>query len=364
MSSFPLPRPGIEKIKPHMVTSFEYSVPVSIALDSNESALGASARAIEAAAAATVSMHRYHNNTVALLSSEIADNFGLDQSRITVGSGSDELLARIAKAYLGPGSELIRSANGYLKVPNYAYGNDGIPVNAPDKEFTSDIESILSCVTPQTSLVYLANPDNPSGTYIGTDKLRSLIERLPPSVLLVLDCAYEEFVDVADYEPTTNLVEQYNNVVVTRTFSKIYGLAGARVGWMYAHPEVINTLNRIGLTFPIAAPSIAACRAALQDQQHFHRVREFNRHQRAILTQGLQDLNLKTYPSQTNFVLAEFNRGKHAITAEGCAHYLRERGVSIRRFASRAYDDCIRITVGLPHEQERALELMQEAIKA
>lgn len=362
MSSFPSPKPGIDNIKPHMVTTFEYSTPVTTALDSNESALGASQSAIEAAQAASVSMHRYHGTTVSLLSSEIAKAFDLDASRITIGPGSDELLARIARAYLHPGSELIRSTNGYLKVPNYAYASDGIPINAPDREFTSDIESILSCLSEQTRLVYLANPDNPSGTYIGTGQLRSLLDRLPSSVLLVLDCAYEEFVDVEDYEPTTNLVHEYNNVVVTRTFSKIYGLAGARVGWMYANAEIIDCINRIGLTFPIAVSSIAACRAALQDQQHFDRVRAFNNGQRSKLEKSLQALNLKTYPSQTNFVLTEFDQKNSPITAAECAHYLRERGVAIRRFASPAFDNCIRITIGQPMEQQRALDLIREAI--
>jgi len=375
----PTPKKGIGQIKPHMIgAGGTQTVPVTIALDSNESAPGASPYAVSAASAAAASVHRYHNNTLTLLTSAIAERFALDASMITIGPGSDDLLARIARAYLQPGGELIRSANGYLKVPNYAYANDAVPVSAADNAFTADIDSVLSCVTERTQLVYLANPDNPSGTYVSTKALRALIKQLPRSTMLVLDCAYEEYVDQDDHQDTTTLVEEFDNVVVTRTFSKVFGLAGARVGWMYANPEIIDVINRIGLTFPLASSSIAACVAALNDRSHFDQVLSTNLTLRNELQQRLTNMGLTIYPSQTNFVLAMFSpdrvKNTSATSSESIAHndwcpaleatkYLRNHGVAIRRFASPAYHDCARITVGLESEQDYALNLLEQWIE-
>ena len=171
----PEPKDGIDNIKPHMLGDAEIDLPpVSIALDSNECAMGASQLAIEAAQAASPTLSRYKIDAASVMASAIAARFSIDVNRIAIGPGSDELLARLARAYLTPGSELIRSANGYLKVPNYAFANDATPVSAPDSEFTASVDSILKCVTKKTKMVYLANPDNPSGTYLPNREINRL----------------------------------------------------------------------------------------------------------------------------------------------------------------------------------------------
>ena len=345
----PEPKKGIGNIKPHMLAEAALdSPPISIALNSNESAFGPSLCAVEAAKAATTNLERYFENPRDVLAPAIAETFGLDVERITIGQGSDDLLARLARAYLEPGSELIRSVNGYLKIPNYAHANDAIPVAAPDDAFKASVDAILDCVTPKTRMVYLANPENPAGSYLSGTKIRRLHAGLPEHILLVLDCAYEEYVDATDYEPGHKLVEEFENVVMTRTFSKIYGLAGARMGWLYGSREIVDIVSRISLTFPVASPTIAATLAALEDKNHIQFVRQENSRLRKAMTQSLINMGLKVYPSQTNFLLVEFPDSTKS--AADASIYLRQKGIAVRRFASPAYKDCIRITLGFESE--------------
>ena len=347
--SAPRARQGINQIKPHMLMhNNDPGTVASIVLNSNESAFGPTANAIKAAHCAISSIERYYENPAQILVPAIAKRFNLNKDYIAIGPGSDDLLARLARAFLEPGSELIRSRNGYLKVPNYAHANDAIPVHAQDKHFTAQVDSLLEKVTKQTRIVYLANPDNPSGTYLSHQEIKRLHAQLPAHVLLILDCAYEDYVDDKNYTATQVLVEKTNNVVMTRTFSKIFGLAGARIGWIYAHPDIIDVINRIGLTFPVASPSLAAAIVALEDTGHTNYVYESTCRLRTQLSQALNDKGLTVYPSQANFVLVEFPDPKH--TALEAYNYLNRHGISTRRFASPAFNDCIRITIGLAHE--------------
>lgn len=339
------PKTGISRIKAHMLsdTANDYP-PVSIALNSNESAFGPSQYAIQAARASVANIQRYLENPTALLAPAIAQQHGLRQQQIAIGNGSDDLLARLARVYLESGTEMVRSCNGYLKTPNYAYANNADVISADDDNFTPSVDAILQCITQRTRMVYLANPENPAGTYLGGDEIRRLHQALADNILLVLDCAYEEYVDADDYESGLVLAGEADNVVTTRTFSKIYGLAGARVGWMYGSGEIIDLVARIGLTFPVASSSVAAALAALDDQAHLQRVFETNCRLRDSFSAAMQKLGLKVYPSQTNFVLLEFP--DESRSAAGCAHYLRHRGISVRRFASAAYHDCVRVSIG------------------
>lgn len=351
--SLPLPKQGIDRIKAHMLSGTEGDFPpVGIALHSNESAFGPSPNATAAAQAATIGLERYLEEPELALAPAIADRFALDERRIAVGQGSDDLLARLARAYLEPGSEMIRSANGYPKAQNYAHANDAVPVAAPDADLTASVDAILDRVTERTRMVYLANPDNPSGSHLAGPELRRLHEGLPDHVLLVLDCAYEEYVDAPDYEPGHKLVEAAENVVMTRTLSKIFGLAGARVGWLYGPPAVVDTVTRIGLTFPVSSPSVAAAVAALQDEAHTRHVYAENARLRGELSRSLGALGLKVRPSQTNFLLVEFP--DPARSAEAAWVSLGRKGIAVRRFAAPAYRDCVRITLGLESEVKAA----------
>jgi histidinol-phosphate aminotransferase len=347
------PKQGIYNIKPHMLSDAASDYPpVSIALDSNENAFGPSRYAIEAARAAASNLERYLENPAPLLARALARRHALDADRIAIGNGSDDLLARLARVFLDQDSEMIRSRNGYLKTPNYAHANNAVPIAADDVEFTACVDAILERVTGRTRLVYLANPENPAGSYLSGAEIRRLHQALPGQVLLVLDCAYEEYVDADDYEAGQILAGEADNVVMTRTFSKIHGLAGARVGWMYGSTEIVDLVGRIGLTFPLASSSVAAAIAGLEDAGHVDHVFEINRRLRNEFSESMAGLGLKVYPSQANFVLLEFPAG--AGSAVDCADFLRRRGISTRRFASPAYARCIRVTIGYEADMQAA----------
>ncbi|MEX0317455.1 MAG: histidinol-phosphate transaminase [Ruegeria sp.] len=345
----PTPRPGVDRIKAHMLGAGPSGErPPAILLHSNESVYGASPHALAATRAAVTGIERYLEMPDRLMTPAIAECHGLDAACITVGHGSDDLLARAARAFLSPGDELIRSANGYLKVPNYAHANDAEAVSVPDDDFVPSVDRMIASVTERTRIVYLANPENPAGTYLSGAEIRRLHAALPENVLLILDCAYEEYVTAEDYEPGHVLVAEAKNVIVTRTFSKIYGLAGARVGWVYGNPDIIDSIRRVGVTFPLATPSAAAVLAALEDPRHVAMVRRQNQREREALTARLSAMDLHVVPSQTNFLLVRFPDPSRSAAA--VHDHLRARGILVRRFASPAYADCIRITLGFPHE--------------
>lgn len=340
---------GIDQIRPHMLGDVDGAwPPASIFLNSNESAYGPSPHAAAAARAAVAGIARYLENPDGALAPVIAKRFGLRENQITVGQGSDDLLARLARAYLGPGDELIRSANGYLKVPNYAHANDAAVVSVPDDNFRPSVDGMIAAISGRTRIVYLANPENPAGTYLAGSEVRRLHAAIPDDALLIIDSAYEEYVDAADYEPAHKLVEEAGNVVMCRTLSKIFGLAGARVGWIYGPHDVIDVLRRIALTFPVAAPSVAAAVAALEDQTHTKFVYDANLTSREWLRGQLENLGLEVVPSQANFLLVKFSDPHRSAAAASDA--LRARGIAVRRFGSPAYRDYIRITIGLPEE--------------
>jgi len=352
----PAPRPGTENIKAHMLGGVPGDLrPPAVLLHSNESAYGASPHALEAMRAAVTGVERYLEFPDRLLCPAIGAAEGLDPARIVIGHGTDDLLARAARAYLAPGDNLIRTANGYLKVPNYAYVNDAEVISVPDNNFVPSVNAMIDAITPRTRIVYLANPENPAGTYVSGAEVRRLHAALPDDVLLVLDCAYEEYVDAPDYEAGRNLAGEADNVIVSHTFSKIYGLAGARVGWAYGHPDIINVLHKVGVTFPLTTPSAAAALAALEDQAHVRMVRQKNAEQRALREGKLREMGLHVVPSQTNFILV--HTPGQAVAVE---NHLKAKGIMIRRVAAPAYADYIRITLGLAQQNAACLEAISD----
>ena len=352
-------RPGVRKIKPYMTEAEDEGLPApDLLLNSNESVFGPSPLAIEAAREAAGRLERYTENVDGLLAPEIASFFGVDAAKITVGNGSDDLLARLARIYLGPGTEMLRSENGYPKTPNYAFANDANVRSVPDQGFRPSVRHLIDGINEYTRMVYLANPENPAGTYLGSDELQELHAAIPAEALLVLDCAYDEYVDDPGRQLVHALVDGASNIVMSRTFSKIFGLAGARIGWLYAPPDIVADVRRISTTFPLSGVSMAAARAALVDRAHYDAVYAANRDGRAWLSERLAGLGLAVVPSQANFVLAGFP--DPARTAEAADRHLRRNRIAVRRFPSPAYRNHLRITIGRREELQRVADALEE----
>lgn len=329
----------------------------AIRIDSNESAYGPTVAAREAARDAIDRIERYPDNASLRLAEAIARRFSLDPKRICCGFGSDDLLARLARIYLRPGDELIYPVHGYQKFPNYAHVNDAIPVAAPDRDFTADVDSIVDMLSARTRVVMLANPDNPTGTWVSGRDIRRLHRALPDDVLLVLDSAYAEYVRADNYELPDALVEASDNVVMTRTFSKVFGLAGLRVGWIYGPQPVVDMVQRTGITFPLSAPALAGCLAALEDVDHTWHVVERNARVRTEFADRIAALGITVFPSETNFVLARFSGGADA--AMEAWKWLLGAGVIARRFAAADFEDCVRFTIGTEEEMAHTAHLLE-----
>lgn len=357
-SQGPRPRAGILNIKPHMQAAPVGEAELGrINLSSNENALGPSPEALAAAHRALDTIERYPEDAPLKLAAAIGERYGLDPARIVVGHGSDELLQRLARGFLDPGDEVIHSVHGYLKFPNYAHAMCAVPVAAPDHDFRASVDAMLGCVNERTRMILLANPDNPTGSFLSGQEIRRLHAGLPPQVLLVLDSAYAEYVDDPGYELPTALVDQATNVVMTRTFSKIFGMAGMRLGWLYGPPAIIDVLQRLGLTFPISAPASAAGVAALRDRAHQQRVHDHNREQRTRFVAEMQALGLRVLPSQTNFILLDFD-GQRCSARQAFDH-LYAHGVVARMFTAADYRNMLRITIGLDGEMRQASAAMR-----
>ena len=353
--SNPIPRPGLRDIDYYMVgiaklPGFERVIKLS----SNESPLGASPRAIEAAAKAVADMHRYPEVDMERLQEAIAAYFDLDPAGIAFGTGSDEILSRLVQTYAGPGDEVIHSVHAYMQFPIYAATAGAHSVAAPDDDFRHSVDAILGCVTDRTRVVIVANPDNPSGTYLTGTEVRRLREKLPPNVLLIIDAAYEEYAAANDYESGTRLVAERDDVVVTRTFSKVFGMAGLRLGWCYAPAATIDLLNRIGPSFPVNLVAKAAGLAALEDRAHTEAVLAHNAKWLRRFSDDLSAMGLDVYPSQTNFVLVRFPDGD-GRSAEAANRALLAQGIIPRRFAVRDFEDKLRFTMGRDEEMEAAI---------
>src|SRR5207344_2940223 len=271
-------------------------------------------------------LEHYPDGASTALREAIGRAFGLDPTRIICGAGSDDLLNLIADAYLCDGDEAVYTTHGFLVYPIATLGSGAKPVVAPEKNFTADVDAILARVSERTKIVFLANPNNPTGTYLPFDEVRRLHRGLPPQVLFVLDAAYAEYVSHNDYESGIELVATSENVVMTRTFSKIHGLAALRLGWMYGPAHVIDAINRIRGPFNVNGPAIAAGIAAIEDAAHQERSREHNTEWLAWLTEEIGKLGLDVTPSAANFILIHFPQDKGRTAADANA-FLMKRGL-------------------------------------
>jgi len=328
-------------------------------LSSNETPLGPSPKAVEAYRAVADHLAFYPDGAATELRHAIGRAFGLDPARIVCGSGSDELLSLLAHAYLEPGDEAIFTKHGFLVYRNVTLASGGRAVEVAEKNYTADVDAILAAVTPKTRLVFLANPNNPTGTYIPFSEVRRLHAALPANVLLVIDAAYAEYVRRNDYEAGIELVATGENVVMTRTFSKIYGLAALRLGWMYAPAHVIDVVNRTRGPFNVNAPAMAAGIAALADAAHVEHAVAHNARWLPWLTEEIGKLGLEVTPSVANFVLIHFpdTRGKTAKDADA---FLLKHGLVFRQVGAYKLPNALRMTVGTEEANRHTVAVLKE----
>jgi len=346
--TLPAPKPGILEIKPYVGGEGRVDgVTRLIRLASNENPLGCSDKAREAYLKTAAELHRYPDAGAEGLRVALGQKYKMDADRIVCGSGSDELISLIVRAYAGAGDEVAYSQHGFLMYPINAKLVGATPVAAPEIDMRSDIGALLKVVTPKTKIMLLANPNNPTGSYLTKAELKELREKLPEHVLLVVDSAYAEFVEEGDYEDGKALVDTYPNAVMLRTFSKIHGLAALRLGWGYFSPEVAGVINRVRGPFNVNMPAQAAGIAALTDDAFVEKSIAVAREGRAFLTKHLQELGFKVYPSIGNFLLVDFG-----ANAESIRIALKERGIFIRQMGAYGLPHCLRITVGTGEENE------------
>ena len=356
--SRPQPRAGVLDIQAYVPgKSKAPGVAKIFKLSSNETPLGPSPRAIEAYRHQAEHLEDYPDGAASELREAIGRAFGLDPTRIVCGAGSDDLLNLLARAYLKDGDEAIHTKHGFLVYPIATLGTGATPIIAAEKDFTADVDAILAAVTEKTKLVFLANPNNPTGTYVPFDEVKRLHRGLSSHVLLVLDAAYAEYVRANDYESGIELVATSDNVVMTRTFSKIHGLAALRLGWMYGPAHVVDAVNRIRGPFNVNAPAIAAGIAAIEDVGHQERSREHNTRWLAWLTQEIGKLGLKVTPSVANFVLIHFPTEK-GRTAHDADKFLTARGLILRQVGGYKLPHALRMSVG----SEEANRLVVKAL--
>ena len=353
------PRPGVLDIAPYEGGQSKIAGQDRvIKLSSNEGALGPSPAAVAAFEAASKTLARYPDGGSVALREAIGTRFGLDPARIVCGAGSDELLGLMARGYAGEGDEVLYTEHGFLIYPIAASSVGATPVKVAEKNLRTDVDALIARAGNRTRLVYIANPNNPTGSYIGLDELRRLRRGLPDGVILVIDSAYAEFVTADDYDSGATLVNENDNVIMTRTFSKIFGLGGLRIGWAYGPAHIVDVLNRLRMPFNVSTAAQAAAIAALADRDHFDRAVALNTGMRARMTAALTAAGLVIPPSQGNFVLARFPGG--VAQAEAADAFLKSRGIIVRRMGGYGLPDCLRVTVGLAEECDAACSALAE----
>lgn len=360
--SGPVPNAGIAGIKAYVPGKSGPKTGKVYKLSSNESPLGPSPKALAAyAATASQTLAMYPDGQAKVLREAIAARYGLKMENIVCGgTGSDELLQLLAHAYLQKGDEAIYTEHGFLVYPIAIATNDATGVMAPEHHYTADVGEILSRVTSKTKMVFLANPNNPTGTYLTYTEVKRLHQGLPSHVLLVLDGAYAEYVMANDYEAGIALVESSSNVVMTRTFSKIYGLAGVRIGWAYGPPEIADVLNRIRGPFNVSAAALAAGAAAIQDVEFIDAAVAHNSKWLPWLSAEISKLGIKITPSVANFLLMHFET---AEKAEAMDAYLTAQNIILRRVTAYGLPQALRLSVGTEEANRAVVAALTEFMK-
>lgn len=336
------PQPGIMDIALYKGgASHVVGVENVVKLSSNENPLGPSEKAKEAFVRASHSLHRYPSTDHGALRAAIADVYGLNADNIICGNGSDEVITMLCQAYAGPGREVVHTEHGFGMYRISALAAGATPVEVTERERVTDVDAILAACTDKTALVFIANPNNPTGTMISAAEVEKLANGIPPQAILVLDGAYAEFVE--GYDGGASMVEARENVVMTRTFSKIYGLGGLRVGWGYAPQSIIDVLNRVRGPFNVSQAALSAAEVAVRDTAWTEHCRIENARMRVWLSDALAEIGVPSDVSCTNFVLARFASEDEARDLDD---YLKSQGLIVRPVGSYKLPNCLRITVG------------------
>lgn len=350
------PRPGVLEIAPYVGGAS--AIPGAnrvIKLSSNENPHGPSPKAVEAYQAAAGGLALYPEGGSEALRHAIADAHGIEAERIVCGAGSDELIALLCKAYAGEGDEVLYSAHGFLMYRLSALAAGATPVTAPETALTTDVDAMIAAMNDRTRLVFVADPNNPTGTMIGKAGLARLADALPPAALLVVDAAYAEYVRDAGEDCGISLVRERDNVVMTRTFSKIYGLAALRLGWAYGPAHVVDVLNRVRGPFNVTAPAQAAGVAAVRDQDYVAHCAVTNEVWRDWLAKEIGEAGFPAAPSRGNFLLVETGARTGAVD-----DFLKTRGLIVRQVAGYGLAGHLRISIG----DETACRAVAEAFRS
>jgi histidinol-phosphate aminotransferase len=362
--SIPQPRPELAGLAPYTQGKCElpeYAAPVK--LSSNESRLGPSPRAIEAYKNAADTLQNYPDGSQTALRQAIGAAFGLPAEKIVCGNGSDELLLLLIRAYVRPGDEVVFSRFSFTMAMVHATAQGATLRIADEPRLRPDTDSLLAAVTPRTRIVFLASPNNPVGQYLPKSELWRLHRGLPPQVLLVLDGAYADYVVAEDFDAGAALVDAGSNTVMTRTFSKLYGLAGLRIGWAYMPANVLDSVQRIRTPFNASSDAMAAAAAAVSDLRYRDHVRDYNAREMARIKAAVADRmpGVEYVPSVANFYLLRFTDGIH--TAAGAAAALEGNGIIPRPVGAGGPENCLRITVGLDRENDAVIAVLANYLK-
>jgi histidinol-phosphate aminotransferase len=336
------PQPGIMDIALYQSGASHVDGHTNILkLSSNENPLGPSEAAKDAVTRSVHDMHRYPSTDHAPLRQAIGATWGVDPERVICGVGSDEIIHFLCQCYAGPGDEVIHTVHGFAMYRISTLAAGATPVEVRENDRVTDVDAILAACTKNTKLVFIANPNNPTSTMIGEGELTRLAEGVPPQAILVLDGAYAEYVD--GYDGGLAIIEARENVVMTRTFSKIYGLGGLRVGWGYGPKDIIDVLNRVRGPFNLSTAALAAAEASVRDLEYLQKCRSENAKWRDWLSNALAEIGVPCDTSTANFVLARFGS---ETEANACDDRLRVEGILIRRVGGYNLPHCLRITVG------------------
>jgi histidinol-phosphate aminotransferase len=358
----PQPLAGLNNIAPYIggeseITGYDRI----IKLASNEGAFGPSRKTLEALDAHGGNFHRYPDGDCNDLRDILAAKNQLSKDNIICSAGSDELISLLCRSYAGPGDEILYSAHGFAMYPIYGRTVRATVIGAPENGITVNVDQLVAHITEKTRIIFIANPNNPTGTYIPIQEVQRLIDSLPREVLLVLDSAYSEFVDRGDYSDGSEFVMANDNVVMLRTFSKIYGMGGLRLGWGYGPDSVIDILNRMRSPFNVSYTAMVAGIAATQDDEFLQMSKEHNREWLKWTTDSIRALGLEVPDSVCNFVLVRFPEDKETkVTADLANTFLKSKGIIVRHMGGYGLPDSLRISIGLEDEMKMVVSTLAE----